>query len=49
MDLHAYIDPGTGSYIIQVAVAAIAAVGFGIKIFWGNIKKFFGNIFKKKK
>ena len=37
-----YIDPGTGSYIIQV----VAAVAFGgilaLRIFWGKLKALFG-------
>lgn len=36
---YAYLDPGTGSYIIQVAIALIASGLFAIKIFWKNIKE----------
>jgi dolichol kinase len=39
--LSAYIDPGTGSYILQVLIAAFVAVSFTTKVFWKRIKKFF--------
>ena len=41
----AYLDPGTGSMIIQVIVAALVAGG----VFWRNILSFFKNIFNKDK
>lgn len=31
---HAYIDPGAGSSIIQVAIASIVAGMFGLKVLW---------------
>jgi hypothetical protein len=42
-----YLDPGSGSYILQVIIAAVLGAGFFIKNFWVAIKAFFG--FKKKK
>lgn len=30
----AYIDPGTGSILIQGVIAAIAAVGVTLKLYW---------------
>jgi uncharacterized membrane protein len=30
----AYLDPGTGSALIQGLIAAIAAIGLSIKLFW---------------
>jgi hypothetical protein len=38
---HAYLDPGTGSYIIQVALAAFVGAAFAVRLFWGRIKAFF--------
>jgi len=47
-DLYAYIDPGTGSYILQLVLAALLGASYGIKMFWGNIKGFFSKrLFKK--
>ena len=42
----AYIDPGTGSIILQGLIAGIAAAGATISIYWTKIKSFFS---KKKK
>lgn len=41
----AYLDPGTGSMILQGILGAIAAVAVAGKIYWRRIKGFFG--FKK--
>ena len=30
-DAHAYLDPGTGSLIIQTVVASLAAVAYGFR------------------
>ena len=38
---YAYIDPGSGSIIIQAILGAIAAVGTTASIYWSKIKKFF--------
>ena len=36
---HAYIDPGTGSYLLQIIAAAVLAGIFVIKSFWKSIKE----------
>ncbi len=36
-----YIDPGSGSYILQMIIAAVLGVSFFFKSFWYNIKAFF--------
>lgn len=45
---YSYIDPGTGSYIIQIVIAAFVAVSFMVKIYWLKIKNFIGRLFSKK-
>ncbi len=40
---HAYIDPGTGSYILQIVIAGIAAGAFAIKMFWRRIRALFSS------
>ncbi|MCI0416203.1 hypothetical protein L0222_25800 [bacterium] len=40
-DSEAYIDPGSGSYVLQLLVASFFAVLFTLKMFWRNIKAFF--------
>ena len=37
---HAYLDPGTGSMLLQGAIAGIATLAFTIKIYWHRIKAF---------
>lgn len=39
---HAYIDPGTGSFVLQGILAAIVGAGVAIKLFWGKIAALFG-------
>lgn len=41
---YAYIDPGTGSYMFQVAIAAILGTSFAIKSYWQRISNFFLNL-----
>ncbi len=38
----AYLDPGTGSALIQGIIAAIAAIGVTVKLYWHRIVDFFG-------
>ncbi len=35
-----YIDPGTGSTVIQVVIAGLATAGYLVKVFWKNIRTF---------
>ena len=44
---HAYLDPGTGSIILQAIVGAFAAFYTSIYIFWARVKNFYKKIFKK--
>ena len=37
----AYIDPGTGSYVIQLVIAAFVGVAFSVRIFWKKIVRLF--------
>jgi hypothetical protein len=42
---HAYLDPGTGSYVLQLLIAFVIGALFAIKVFWrkllGSIKNLF--------
>ncbi|MEP0201353.1 MAG: hypothetical protein ABJ084_10710 [Halioglobus sp.] len=38
----AYLDPGTGSMILQGLIAGIAVAGFTIKTYWYKLRSFFG-------
>ena len=44
---YAYIDPGTGSFIIQMIVAGALGAFFTLKVFWKKITHFVRNIFSK--
>ena len=45
----AYLDPGTGSYVIQVGIGLIAGAFFVIKNYWVVIRGYFSKIFNKDK
>ncbi len=38
----AYVDPGTGSFVIQGIMAAVVGVAVAVKMFWHRIKKALG-------
>lgn len=42
MNITAYIDPGSGSYLVQMIIAAILGIAFYFKTIWATIKAFFG-------
>jgi hypothetical protein len=37
---HAYLDPGTGSMIIQAIAAAVLTAGAMLGVFWRSVKNF---------
>ena len=43
--VYAYLDPGTGSMMIQAVLAVVAAVSVSIGIFWRRIRSFFDHLF----
>ena len=44
---YAYLDPGTGSYFLQIIVATLLGAMYAIKQFLYKIKLFCINIFSK--
>lgn len=48
-DAYAYLDPGTGSAIVQGVIAAIAALGVSLKLYWHRLVRFFSAGRKKGK
>ena len=46
---YAYIDPGTGSMLVQAVLAAIVGSAVTIKLFWKRIKIFFLRLVGKDK
>lgn len=48
-DASAYLDPGTGSYALQIVIAGIVSALFTIKMFWRRLVDYFSGLFKGKK
>ena len=48
-EAYAYIDPGSGSYFLQIFLAGILAVLFSIKAFWRKVKALFLAIISRSK
>ena len=44
----AYLDPGSGSFLIQLLLAGIVGAGFLIKVYWKKIKGLFNRSATKK-
>lgn len=44
---YAYLDPGTGSYLLQLLLAGLLGGLLAIKMFWRNLKAFFAKLFSK--
>jgi len=42
---YAYLDPATGSYVLQIIIAALVGGLFVIKQYYSKIKAFFKNLF----
>ena len=45
----AYLDPGTGSFILQMMIAGLVGGGFAIKLCWRRIVGFFRRRFSGQK
>ena len=41
---YAYLDPGTGSYILQLIIAVLFGGLFAVRLYWSKIKIFFKNL-----
>ena len=37
-----YLDPGSGSFLIQLLIAALLGLGVALRASWGKIKGWFG-------
>lgn len=47
-DAFAYLDPGTGSIVIQAIIGALVGVGITLKIYWYKLKEKLIGVSKKK-
>jgi hypothetical protein len=41
---HAYVDPGTGSYIVQLILAGLLGAAVAVRIYWKKIKASIRNL-----
>ena len=41
---YAYLDPGSGSYFLQIGLAALFGILFAVKLLWKKIKGFINNL-----
>ena len=44
---YAYLDPGSGSYILQIIMAGLLAASFTLKTFWKRAWLFIASRFSK--
>lgn len=44
-DAHAYIDPGSGSILLQLILGGIAGVGVVVKLYWDRVKTRYQSLF----
>ena len=46
-DAWAYLDPGTGSYILQILLGCLLGAAFTVKMFWRSITLHISNLVAK--
>jgi len=44
---HAYLDPATGSYVIQILMAGLLGALFALKMFWRSVRTFTGDVVRR--
>ena len=40
-----YLDPGSGSYLLQLLIAGALGAAFAVRLYWSRIKGFFSGLF----
>ncbi len=40
-----YLDPGSGSYLLQLLIASALGAAFAVRLYWTRIKAFFNRRF----
>ena len=48
-NVHAYLDPGSGSYMLQVAIGTVLGASYAVGHFWKNIVGYVKGKFSSKK
>jgi hypothetical protein len=39
---NAYLDPGSGSFLLQLLIAGLLGLGVAVKVYWNKVKGLFG-------
>jgi hypothetical protein len=39
-EAYAYVDPGTGSYLLQILVAGFLGLLYALRLYWARLKNF---------
>lgn len=47
--VHAYLDPGSGSFLFQILIGTLLGLVMSVKVYWGRIRNFFVKFFSRKK
>lgn len=45
LEVLAYLDPGSGSYLLQLLIASLMGGLLIARAYWGRIRGFFGRLF----
>ena len=48
-EAHAYIDPGTGSYMVQLIIAGVVAAAVSVRVYFHRIRAALRSIFRGKR
>lgn len=48
LNAFSYIDPGSGSYVLQILIASVLGILTLMKIYWSKLKTFFVSLLVKK-
>ncbi len=48
VNANSYIDPGTGSMVLQVVIASVLGILTLTKIYWSRLKVIFANLLKNR-
>ncbi len=46
--VYAYLDPGTGSYVLQLLLGTVLGGLFALGLFWRRVIAFIRHLFKRK-
>ncbi len=47
--VYGYLDPGSGSYILQLIIGGGLAAIYTLKVYWKSVARFSKRLFSKKK